>query len=119
MPKPMIGVALVLTPDGTVVEKVIEDSPASSAGLKTGDLIIWIYGHKATRPEDIIAAVDQHMPGDEVNVTIEREDAMQDLSMQLKALPTSEETSNQTFSKTIVWSTGGNPAIWISSCGDI
>ena len=58
MPKPMIGVALALTPDGTVVEKVIEDSPASSAGLKTGDLIIWIDGHKATRPEDIIAAVE-------------------------------------------------------------
>lgn len=111
MPKPMIGISLSLTIKGAEVEKVMEDSPASSAGLKTGDLIISIDGQKATRPEDVIAFVDQHMPGDEVQVQIEREGDLQDLTMQLKALKTPEETSSQSYSQTIVWNLGGDNAI--------
>ncbi|MDA1230369.1 MAG: S1C family serine protease [Planctomycetota bacterium] len=111
MPKPMIGVSLSLTSKGAVVEKVIEDSPASTAGLKIGDLIVSINGQKATRPDEVIAFVDQHMLGDEVKVQIEREGEMQDLSMLLKALQPPEETPKHALSKTFIWNLGGEHPI--------
>lgn len=77
--------------DGVAVEEVIDGSPAQAAGLREGDVIVAVGGHRLTQPlpdpgeEDdldggrslpaqrLVALIGDHEPGDDVEVTFRRD----------------------------------------------
>jgi S1-C subfamily serine protease len=58
---------------GTLVQDIVTGSPADKAGMKRGDVILKIGDQAVQSSQDMIAAVRSHNPGDEVDVTIDRQ----------------------------------------------
>jgi serine protease Do len=56
---------------GLLVMEVIENSPASKAGIKAGDVIVEVAGQSVSRPEELIRALGKEKEGD-VNLTVVR-----------------------------------------------
>jgi len=57
---------------GALVQSVASGSPAAKAGLQSGDVITAIDGQAVNTPEDVIAAIRDHKPGDTMKVTYVR-----------------------------------------------
>jgi S1-C subfamily serine protease len=55
---------------GVIVRSVTEDSPAAAAGLQRGDLITAIEGEPIQGPQDLVDAIGEHKPGDQVTLTV-------------------------------------------------
>lgn len=58
--------------EGAYVNDVVEDSPAESAGVKEGDIIIEFNSKKIEEAEDLMDAVRSTDPGSKVNVVVNR-----------------------------------------------
>ncbi|HJU29813.1 MAG TPA: PDZ domain-containing protein [Hyphomicrobiaceae bacterium] len=58
---------------GAYVVAVQDDSPAVSAGLRVGDVVVAVDGWKVSVAEDLICAVMARAPGDEMFLGITRE----------------------------------------------
>jgi len=59
---------------GVIVNGVVEDSPAEKSGIQEDDIIIAIGGSKVYDQDDLIDMVGDTEPGDEVVVTVMRDD---------------------------------------------
>ena len=68
---------------GLVVLEVMTGSPAANSGLQSGDVITQAGGQPLTTVEDLIAILQQHSPGDTIDVTVVRNGQQQTLSVQL------------------------------------
>jgi serine protease Do len=75
------------SPDGTKVDPVIKDGPASKAGLKDGDIITAIAGQAidAAHPLDLVLLT--HAPGETVTLTVLRDGATQSIDLTLGTRP--------------------------------
>ncbi|HEX6473212.1 MAG TPA: trypsin-like peptidase domain-containing protein [Streptosporangiaceae bacterium] len=51
---------------------LVSGGPAQKAGLHPGDVITNFDGHPVTRPEELIALIRSHAPGDKVKLTYQR-----------------------------------------------
>jgi S1-C subfamily serine protease len=51
---------------------LVSGGPAQKAGLRPGDVITNFDGHSVTRPEELIALIRSHAPGDKVQLTYQR-----------------------------------------------
>ena len=62
-------------PDGSgvLITSVVDNSPASDVGLAVGDLIIALEGSEMIDIAELSAAIKLYRPGDEVQLTIERD----------------------------------------------
>ena len=60
---------------GATVTAVGPNSPAATAGLKTGDVITKIGDTTVQNDADLLRAIRSHEPGDEVTVTYTRNGA--------------------------------------------
>jgi serine protease Do len=60
---------------GVIVIKVLEDGPASEAGFLSGDIMTAIDNERIKDTRDLLVALNQHKPGDTVEVTLLRKDA--------------------------------------------
>lgn len=69
---------------GVLVNDVMEGDPAEKAGLKTGDVILEIDGHKMTSPHDVQFAVLSYKPGQEVPLLIDRRGKRKTISVKLR-----------------------------------
>jgi S1-C subfamily serine protease len=93
-------------PTGTLISKVIPDSPADKAGLQGGDdgadskvefqgrpykiggdVITAVDGEKLVTESDLSRIISQHQPGDEVTLQIIRDGDEQDVDVTLAARP--------------------------------
>ena len=72
---------------GIIVLKVIPDSPAAKAGLKTGDVITKIGGQEAASAEVIQQAVEESKVGGDLAIELRRQGQTVDLSIQPGILP--------------------------------
>ena len=81
--------------EGVLVRSVIKGSAAEKAGLKAGDVITKIGGHKVTRPSDISNALRSLSSTKAVPVTIVRD------RKELSVSVTIEEKSSETIRRTI------------------
>jgi S1-C subfamily serine protease len=57
---------------GAIVRRVLEDSPASAAGLSAGEVITAIDGEPVESPDALTEAIAEREPGDEVVLTVFR-----------------------------------------------
>lgn len=69
--KALLGVLTIPddSSDGARIEEVEKGTPADSAGLHKGDVIVKINDSKIHSAEDLTEAVGQYNPGDQVKVT--------------------------------------------------
>lgn len=67
--------------EGVYVSDVDPGSPAEEADIRPGDMIISIDGVEITRSDDIIDVRDLHVPGDEVEVVVERNGRQYELTL--------------------------------------
>jgi putative serine protease PepD len=82
-----LGVSTSTSSTGAKVATVTPSGPADTAGIRTGDEIVSVGGHKVTSSEDLGAAVDQQKPGDDVPVEIIRGGVHQTIDVRLGNRP--------------------------------
>jgi len=78
-----LGLSLANKGEDVIVGGTSEDSPASKAGLETGDVILKINGKAVGNSGDIISRVQDSAPGDKLKFTVKRGDAEKDLEVTL------------------------------------
>ncbi len=95
--RPLIGVSLarpLRNIEGAVVVEVVEDSPAANAGIQPttmdrfgninlGDVIVAINDDQVTSNSDLYLALEKYQAGDQVTVTVQRDDQLVDLPIRL------------------------------------
>ena len=69
--------------EGAAVQGITDGSAADEAGLEEGDVITGIDDHPVTDTESLIATVRSYRPGDEVEVTYERDGETQTTTLTL------------------------------------
>jgi two-component system, NtrC family, sensor kinase len=77
------------TPVGAdiVAREVADASPASAAGLETGDTLLAIDGRAVTSVHDIVAAMHRSREGDALTYTVVRSGSQDVVQIQLAAIP--------------------------------
>lgn len=78
---------------GAIVASVQKESPAAQMGLKSGDVIIAVGAQDIARPLDLERALLDRKTGEEVAITVRRNDRDEKLSMTLAALPSRPATA--------------------------
>ncbi|MFM7271838.1 MAG: PDZ domain-containing protein [Actinomycetes bacterium] len=79
-----LGVELDLA--GTVV-RVQDGSPASRAGISSGDTVYALDGHRTATVDLVLGALQAHAPGDRLAVTLERDGRTREVSARLGVPP--------------------------------
>lgn len=77
------------TTKGVALQQVGKGSPAADAGLRSGDVVTAIDGQPIASPEDVLAAIREHQPGDKVTVTYVRDREKHTVDVTLADRPTS------------------------------
>jgi S1-C subfamily serine protease len=77
--------------DGAAVMEVLEEGPAAASGLVAGDLITAMDETEITGMKDLVEAVSNYSPGDEVEMTVGRDGESVKLNVTLGAHPDDEE----------------------------
>ncbi len=75
--------------DGLEVTQVVSGSAADDAGIETGDVIVEFDGDQVTTPAQLASAVSNAEPGDEVEVTYERDGQSRTVTVELGSRSTS------------------------------
>jgi thiol-disulfide isomerase/thioredoxin len=92
--RPWLGVELDKAgsvPRGVRVHHAVRSSPAWSAGVRDGDVIVRVEDAVASRPDDIIREVATHAPGTAVRVVLLRSGTEVPLTITLQAIPDGDE----------------------------
>ena len=63
------AITKIVEPAGVEVVKIIEDSPAESAGLEKGEIITGIDSSNVTYLQNFSQALDEKNPGEKINIT--------------------------------------------------
>lgn len=71
---------------GVYVDSVAENSSASDAGLKAGDVILEVNGAKVYTAPELQEIIARYRPGDEVNIRINRNGKEKEVTAKLKNL---------------------------------
>jgi S1-C subfamily serine protease len=64
------GLPGIESKQGVIVQSVAEDGPADAAGLRRGELITAIDGDPIEGPQNLVGAIAEHEPGDQVTLTV-------------------------------------------------
>ena len=73
--------------DGAVALKDVTNGAGKDAGLKPGDIVLTLGDESITSIEGLIAAVQSHKPGQEVQVTFARAEVKQTIDVTLGIRP--------------------------------
>jgi len=76
-------------PQGALVAKVLDDSPAEEAGLQVGDVIVEFNGKKVMRSSSLPPLVGRSAIGKDAKVTIIRNRSREQIKVRIAELPTS------------------------------
>ncbi len=68
------------------ISGIVQGGAAEAAGLIQGDVIVGIGDSEVRRFKDLQAAINQHLPGDEVEVKFLRGSQVKSLSLRLRRL---------------------------------
>jgi S1-C subfamily serine protease len=94
---------------GVLVEQVLNGGPADDAGIKGatgqatiggqtvpigGDIITKVDGKQVTGMDDVVSAVNEHKPGDDLTLTVWRDGQQRDVIVKLGDRPAHVQDSN-------------------------
>jgi putative serine protease PepD len=82
-----LGVGIATASNGVEITQVRSGTPASAAGLKTGDVIVSIEGRKVTNAGELGQAVDAKRPGDTVKIAYTRNGSTHTVTVKLAVRP--------------------------------
>ncbi|HEX5620158.1 MAG TPA: trypsin-like peptidase domain-containing protein [Solirubrobacteraceae bacterium] len=83
-------------PAGALVGSVTAGTPASQAGLRSGDVVTAIDGKQITGSGDLVAAISAHKPGDKIELTVRRGSSTEHLTATLATQPSSANNAPPT-----------------------
>ena len=78
-------------PQGALVARVLDGSPAERAGFEVGDIILWFDGHAIERSSELPPIVGRTRAGREVGVGILRDGLAMTLQVTTDELPAEDE----------------------------
>jgi S1-C subfamily serine protease len=94
---------------GVLVERVLSNGPADDAGIKGptgeatiagqtfpvgGDIITKVDGKEVTGMDDVVSAVNDHKPGDEITMTVWSDGQQKDVTVKLGDRPANVQDSS-------------------------
>jgi len=82
-------------PHGALISRVMPDSPAKKAGLKSGDIILAFDGNKINHSGELPYIVGQMKSGDKVDVEIFRDGKDKTIALSLESRPDNQKTLEQ------------------------
>ncbi len=80
---------------GILINGVLDDSPADKAGIKQGDVILAIDGKDLKTTNELQGTIALHRAGDEIKVTLWRNDKKLDVKLTLEARDSEEEVATK------------------------
>jgi S1-C subfamily serine protease len=86
---PYLGVQIADDDEGARLAEVLPGTPADEAGLQPGDLVTEAGGEPVESADDLRAAVESREPGDELELTIERDGDTRTVTVELGRRPSS------------------------------
>lgn len=84
---PQIAQQLGVTQEGALVLQVQAGGPAAKAGLQPGDVITAIGGTRVRSSDEVLTALRQRAPGDQVTLTLERQGTKKQVTVTLGDRP--------------------------------
>ena len=75
------------TETGVIVVDATAGGPAAEAGIEAGDVITAIGDQRIESVEDLLGALRAHRPGDEVEITVERDGEARSIPVVVEDLP--------------------------------
>ncbi|WP_373479713.1 HhoA/HhoB/HtrA family serine endopeptidase [Geminocystis sp.] len=81
--------------EGVLIVKVVPNSPAAQAGLKSGDIIQSIEGEKMADPSQIQKKVESSQVGSDLTLNLQREKQSLKIPVTLGILPTTNQAQPQ------------------------
>ncbi|MEZ4234626.1 MAG: trypsin-like peptidase domain-containing protein [Myxococcota bacterium] len=72
---------------GALVTSVTDDTPAARSGMRTGDVVLEVDGRTIATKSDLVSSIGNNQPGDEVELTIERDGKVSRLKVTLTERP--------------------------------
>jgi S1-C subfamily serine protease len=72
---------------GILVANIVAGGPAAKAGIKQGDIIVKVGDEQMIESNDLLSAIRNMKPGDEVEVTIDREGETSVITVTLEERP--------------------------------
>jgi putative serine protease PepD len=82
-----VQVSTSTSPEGAELTTVVADTPASRAGLQTGDVITKLDGTTIESADDLSGVIDDKKPGDKLKVTFERNGSTRTVTATLGTRP--------------------------------
>ncbi|MEB2298081.1 RIP metalloprotease RseP [Lysinibacillus xylanilyticus] len=77
-----------------IITEVVENDPAAQAGMLAGDRVVNINGQAVEKWQDLAAIVQDH-PGEDINVTVDRNGQQVNLNMTVKEIEKNGEKFGQ------------------------
>ena len=75
---------------GALIGQIVAGGPADKAGLREGDRVVEIGGQPVRDADDLSAVVNDHKPGEKVQVTVERGGERRTLTVTLGTQPSNQ-----------------------------
>lgn len=73
--------------DGVLLSRVYPETPAYEAGLKVGDIVVKLDGQDIVNSDQLVRSIGKKRPGDEITLSILREDKKKKLKVTLASRP--------------------------------
>jgi S1-C subfamily serine protease len=84
---PYLGIQGEAAADGETVVEVVDDGPSAEAGLEVGDVITAFDGQELNPQNSLLDLLFSHEPGDVVDVTVDRDGAIESFQVTLGERP--------------------------------
>jgi S1-C subfamily serine protease len=75
-----------------LITDIQDGSPAATAGLQTGDVIVNIDGFDIYNPDELLQRLVLHKPGDQVQLTVVRSGQQQQVNVTIGEAPVQSAT---------------------------
>lgn len=83
--KPFLGVGIEKVEGGLAVNRVFKDSPAATASIRVGDILLKLDGAGTESVDALKKIIADHKPGDKLKALIKRRDVEMEVEIELKA----------------------------------
>jgi putative serine protease PepD len=82
-----LGVGFVPNTDEAVIGDITPGGPAEDSDLQPGDRVTAIDGREVATADDLASAIDDHKPGDRIELTVQRDGEQRTIEVELGTRP--------------------------------